>query len=209
MTDQILVCPLPIRWSEIYQTLFRAYETGRLIHRDITEPPRPLILNGWFFSNDVEKKLAWEETIQWAETNGFSQLIPAMASEEFYSVTVLRSQTGSPFQGSYHESWNYKPRTIPTPAEVENGFRLIMINWENLIGPDYSVISKPIGLTGKKKRRLLAIALQNTLPAWGYWNDLAPDQRRWHFTLLRKRVNEIIKPLEVDHIDFKLVSDLG
>ena len=38
-------------------------------------PPTPLILNGWAFSTDENKKNRWEETIKWAHINNLEDII--------------------------------------------------------------------------------------------------------------------------------------
>lgn len=48
------VCPNPQIWNEIYSKLTEFYKEN---HEKIkTPPPIPLILNGWVFSSDLDKK---------------------------------------------------------------------------------------------------------------------------------------------------------
>jgi len=59
---QTVVCPQPALWAELHSRLQKvAAENG------LPPPPQPLILNGWVFSNDVEKRNRWEETLAWAQ----------------------------------------------------------------------------------------------------------------------------------------------
>jgi len=50
-------------------------------------PPKPLILAGWAYSNDIEKKKRWEETVDWATKNECQGLLKNIADEDFYFVT--------------------------------------------------------------------------------------------------------------------------
>lgn len=68
-------CPLPDRWNEIYKNLCAAYEImmGKKLPAYVADiwnaggPPTPLILNGWVFSDDADKRERWRETLRWAE----------------------------------------------------------------------------------------------------------------------------------------------
>ncbi len=69
------ICPIPSTWNEIYKDLCSNYEliTGKKLPNTVLEirnaggPPTPLILNGWVFSNDSDKRERWQETLEWAE----------------------------------------------------------------------------------------------------------------------------------------------
>jgi hypothetical protein len=50
----------------------------------------PLILNGWAYSNDVEKMRRWEETVTWARDNGSPEIIE-IPDEDFYYTQGLRT----------------------------------------------------------------------------------------------------------------------
>jgi len=76
------VCPLPQIWNEIYQKLIVARDNAENV--SIPKPPVPLILNGWTFSSDKEKSVRWKETVEWAETYGFSNLISELKKSERY-----------------------------------------------------------------------------------------------------------------------------
>ena len=90
MNEDEYICPQGWRWSSIYDALHRAYKGSRsnVIGADsddeapaeITEPPHLLPPN----ASDVARKHRWEETIQWAEENGFSHLIPELPEDERY-----------------------------------------------------------------------------------------------------------------------------
>ena len=95
MDEEEYICPQGWRWSSIYDALHRAYKESRnkavAVSGDdasdeaaetveITEPPHLLPPN----ASDVARKQRWEETVQWAETNGFSHLIPDLPEDERY-----------------------------------------------------------------------------------------------------------------------------
>jgi hypothetical protein len=102
MDEEEYICPQGWRWSSIYDALHRAYKDSRSSAvavavadddddasaeeeeaaetLEITEPPHLLPPN----ASDVARKHRWEETVQWAEANGFSHLIPELPEDERY-----------------------------------------------------------------------------------------------------------------------------
>jgi len=87
------ICPLPIDWNRIYESLYKACAKDRNIDIESmtvtsifekTGVPTPLILNGWVFSSNIEKKLRWLETIKWAEENGYWNIIASEDFEKYY-----------------------------------------------------------------------------------------------------------------------------
>ena len=60
------ICPLPSQWAKIHAALL-----DHAAHHDCDpqEPPKPLILAGWNFSEDDDKSRRWAETVQWAKKN--------------------------------------------------------------------------------------------------------------------------------------------
>ena len=70
-------------WHDVYQRLTRYAETNECVP---TLPPKPLILAGWVYSNDIEKKDRWEETVRWAIDNGCVELVNIIPDSVFYSV---------------------------------------------------------------------------------------------------------------------------
>ena len=44
-------------------------------------PPVPLILAGWAYSNDVEKRSRWQETLAWADHHGLGTLLSDIGDE--------------------------------------------------------------------------------------------------------------------------------
>ena len=204
--NEIFICPKPEIWNEIYKKLLRVYKFRRGNNQNISEPPKPLLLSGWWYSNDLDKQTRWNETVEWAEANGLSHLTPKLSPENSYSVSQISTHAIGPMGGPVYLPWNYEPRNKPGKDEIADGLNLLIRFWEDVIGKQYSRISKPLGFSGKKQRRLKVGFLPNTKSPWGDWNILRNDSSRLAFTEFRKRVNEAIHPLEIDHIDFEVLD---
>src|SRR5262249_49645977 len=76
------ICPMPDAWAAVHQRLLKAWK--RAGDRAMPAPPRPLILGGWAFSSDTEKRERWAETVRWATQHGFSRLIPTIEERDAY-----------------------------------------------------------------------------------------------------------------------------
>ncbi len=187
------ICPKPQIWNEIYQLLFRAWESSGM---DVARPPVPLILNGWVYSSDWEKKLRWEDTIRWAEDNRLGRLIPILRDEDKYLVEEYSSYRGPILGEQIHNS---KPSHSPT--EIASALKNLQDNWVAIVGADLAQVTRPKRFKGRKKRRLIvSVTDSNFRPPWGSWYSLSEDRRA--FTRFRKAINDAIHPLEVDQIDF-------
>ena len=75
------ICPLPLYWIEVHRSLM---DYSRNHSCDPSMPPKPLVLAGWNFSSDLEKKIRWEETLDWAKENGCLFLTDVLKEEDFY-----------------------------------------------------------------------------------------------------------------------------
>ena len=73
------VCPEPKIWAKTRAALMREFERRNDIEQ---APPKALVLGGWVHSDDFEKKEAWEATVQWADENNCSHLIPVLGESE-------------------------------------------------------------------------------------------------------------------------------
>ena len=51
--------------------------------RELGGPPTPLILAGWHCSSN-EKRVRWQETIEWSKEHKCEHLIPELKEEEKY-----------------------------------------------------------------------------------------------------------------------------
>src|SRR5438045_9702151 len=92
----MFICPQPQIWHEIYQKLETAWKAQVRVGN---EPPRPLILGGWNFSNDLEKKRRWEETLKWAKENNLEYLISEISSDDSYFVENPNDKPINPMGG--------------------------------------------------------------------------------------------------------------
>lgn len=77
------ICPTPQIWNTVYNQLVE-YSQKHICKP--SEPPIPLILAGWAFSSDDEKKLRWENTVEWAEDNGCSEILDSIQDDDFYRI---------------------------------------------------------------------------------------------------------------------------
>lgn len=88
------VCPNPKIWNKVYFHLTEFYKNND--HID-SPPPKPLILNGWIFSSDLEKKIRWEETIKWTHKYNCTQLIPDIKESDKYKVDIMSIMVENPY----------------------------------------------------------------------------------------------------------------
>lgn len=189
------VCPNPPVWNRIYQRLKAHWES---LERRADEPPFPLILNGWVFSSDLDKQQRWDATVRWASEQGASNLIPELRDENWYSVEILSTTYDPGPSYSYHE-----PSPRPADDEAEAAFKRLSDQWPSVGSPEFTSATQPLEFSGDKLRRLLAWADEGIVPPWGTWTEIDPFHAD-AFTSFRARVNAIIAPLHVDHIDFTL-----
>jgi len=71
------ICPNPPEWAKLHSTATAAAEDGDTF-------PKPLILAGWAFSNDAEKRQRWLETVEWLEARGLAGLIESEVEGAWY-----------------------------------------------------------------------------------------------------------------------------
>lgn len=64
------ICPMPMKWDELFQMLQNGRQRG-----ESWEPPPPLILAAWHFSSKSDKQLRLREHIVWAEKHGMLKKI--------------------------------------------------------------------------------------------------------------------------------------
>ncbi len=192
------ICPVPNVWNLTYQELDR-YAAIKSVPR----PPTPLILAGWNFSSDAEKMNRWEETVHWAKAYGAENIVDGIKDEDFYQVAELTSP----------KEWGWSTEPIPaairpSDPELENLLTVLQENWGTLAA-GFAQQTAPIGFSGEKARALKVKLLSTeSLPPWGTWGL---EKGGLHslkfvdksiFTEFRKRINTIISPHKVDHINF-------
>lgn len=196
------ICPNPMQWNEVYQRLSRFAETHDCVP---SLPPKPLILAGWAFSNDVEKLERWKETILWAEHNGCSQLAGSIPESDFYFADEPTTYTVGPLGGPMYRAWDFDSKKRPSSEILKIAMDNLLRQWSQIAGNELLNHTQPVKFTGKKARRLLIKADEASHPPWGGWAHLSSvESERRTFTKFRKLVNKAISPHEVDHIDFIL-----
>jgi len=191
----IFVSPQPNTWYAIYQRLKSHWDTEINLG---DAPPMALVLSGWTMSSDFEKQDRWTMTLRWAEQNNCMHLIPDLKEDEKYYVSELSSYT--PF---YHEMKHHPKAYKPTKKEVQNALVELLNKWNEVLSEEFSSNTKPVSFSGDKRRSLLVTYQSGYLPPWGSWTNHLTNGKPSKFTKLRRKVNEFIKPLDVDHIIFK------
>jgi hypothetical protein len=192
------VCPKPSIWNDVYKRLRQVAAT----RPDLDEPPVPLILAGWAYSNDVEKMDRWQRTIQWAKAAGCEEIVASLNPEDFRCVKVLTAYEVGPLYGPMYRPWDFERKERPTDAEIEEALQKLNSQWLSIAG-SFAADTKPLCFSGDKARQLLVGVLGDARPPWGHWNKRSSvEEERRTFTTFRRAVNDAIKPMEVDHIVF-------
>jgi hypothetical protein len=187
------ISPKPNTWYAIYQNLKSHYEKEIKVGM---APPIALVLSGWTFSNDYDKEQRWKETLAWAKKNNCQHLIHELKEEEKYYV-----QEYSSFRP--YEYYTYDTKYKPIPEEVNHAMQTLLTNWDTIWDSAFAPNTQPLAFTGNKRRRLLVAYNSMYQPPWGSWHNHLASGRPSKFTELRLKINELIKPIVVDHIDFK------
>jgi hypothetical protein len=193
------VCPAPMRWNEVFEQLLRYAHTHACTP---AQPPRPLILAGWWATNDVEKMRRWEETVEWAAANGCAALTE-VADEDFYKVENPSSYQIGPLGGPCYRPWDYDSKQRPSAQELAKHLDHLSKGWPDIVGLALASITRPMTFSGKKARRLLVQADRTAHPPWGGWSWLSSEeQARRTFSRFRSVINNAVAPHEVDHVNF-------
>lgn len=192
------ICPKRMVWSKLFRQLERHSR-----REDCPPPPTPLILSGWAFSNDIEKKQRWEETVEWASAHGCAHLLEALSDSDFYEVTVPTAYTIGPGGGPLFLPWSSEPKQRPPSTETERLLSQLRTDWSRVVGEALATVTRPVRFTGLKRRRLLVWVLPDARAPWGTWSTLSSSEtERREFTRFREAVNQAIAPRKVDHIEF-------
>lgn len=166
-------------------------------------PPKPLILAGWAYSNDVERMQRWDETVDWAVKNGCANLVSEIPDSDFYFEEKPTSYAVGPLGGPMNRAWDFDLKSRPPSEKIAHLIAVLLSRWAEIVGNELASITRPLAFTGEKSRRLLVLANAVTTPPWGGWAHLSANElERRTFTLFRAAINKAIAPHEVDHIDF-------
>jgi len=196
----VRVCPNPKKWNEVYRRLHNYAQS-----HDCTppSPPKPLILAGWVYSNDVMKMEVWKETVSWAENNNCLPIVTNIPDQDYYFVETLSDYAVGPYGGPMYREWDFEEKTRPSLEKLEEAIKKLRSNWSKIVGNELGKVTKPVAFKGKKARRLLVFAEADAEPPWGGWTYRSKNKaKRKTFTNFRKAINDTIAPHEVDHIDF-------
>jgi hypothetical protein len=199
------ICPKPPRWKDVFDELSKYSQAHPCTPN---QPPAPLILAGWMYSNGTEKKQRWRETVDWAFANGCADIVEGVSDQEFYEVVEPSNEAVGPMGGPLYRPWDSEAKVRPSQEELAKHFEYLSEYWVEIAGPALSAVTRPEAFTGRKARRLLVQAESTATPPWGGWTVRLPDEaRRRTFTRFRSAVNKAITPHEVDHIEFVTAND--
>lgn len=194
------ICPNPMPWNEAFKRLEKHARTHRCTP---PSPPKPLILSGWAYSNDVEKMRRWNETVEWATNNGCLEVVHKIPDDEFYYVDEPSTYAIGPLGGPMYRPWDFETKERPPLEEIAQHLEALLSRWPEIVGPELARVTRPLAFTGNKARRLLVLADGTVAPPWGEWSRLSTQEsERRAFTHFRAAINKAIAPYEVDHIDF-------
>jgi len=157
---------------------------------------------GWNYSNDLEKKERWLQTVDWADNAGLSHLIPELTEENSYFVEEISTYTIGPMGGPMYLEWDHSAKSKPEKTEALRLLPSLHDQWDSLAGERLAAVTRPQYLSGRKLRRLVVEVKLGSSSPWGSWYSLPDDERRREFTRFRARINESVKPHHIDHIDF-------
>lgn len=167
------------------------------------------MLNGWSFSNDVEKKARWTSTMEWAARNGCGELV-RISGDEFYSVDNPSSYTIGPVGGPMYREWDYESKERPSDELIEYSLAFLCDHWTEVAGEELYRVTWPSHFSGAKLRCLIVRALLDAEAPWGGWAYRSDAElKRREFTKFRSAINRAISPHEVDHVQFTVVDDEG
>lgn len=194
------ICPNPMPWHETFERLTKYAQSHPCIP---PSPPKPLILAGWAFSNDIQKMQRWEETIAWAVRNGCTSIVSGIPDSDFYFVEKPTSYEVGPTGGPMYRPWDFEAKSRPPSNQLAQLVDTLLFRWPDIVGNELASVTRPLGFTGEKARRLLVLASATAAPPWGSWSHLSTQEsKRRTFTHFRAAINKAIAPHEVDHIDF-------
>ena len=194
------ICPNPWPWSQAFQRLTQYAESRPC---SPASPPRPLILAGWVYSNDMDKAERWAETVAWAKRNGCADLVADIPETDFYFVCSPTAYAVGPFGGPMYRRWDHERRDRPSRTQLADHLASLMSRWPDVVGQELSKITRPAAFSGRRARRLVVSADADTKPPWGEWSCLSSRAlERRTFTNFRAAINVAIAPHEVDHIEF-------
>jgi hypothetical protein len=199
------ICPKPMLWHEAFERVINYAQSHSCTP---PSPPKPLILGGWAYSNDIEKLQRWQETVAWSAKNECAELVSGIPDHDFYFVEEPTSYAVGPFGGPMYRPWDFETKARPPSEHIAAYMDTLRSRWSEIVGVELAGITRPLAFTGEKARRLLVLADGTVTPPWGGWLHLSEEESaRRTFTRFRTDVNNAIAPHEVDHIDFAIETN--
>lgn len=202
---------LPVPLPDVSVAIHKALELVRVQNPAWPKVPVPLILSGAAFSTAAAIRQRWRETIIWAEQHQCMDILLAHYVLPPEGVDVASNLAGVDSMGNGwwpdNSHWNSEPRPKRTDEDVRNALQALKLNWQSVVGEALSAALDPVAITGPKSRRLVVNVITEVVPPWGTWESANADPAS--FRDFRRRVNTLIAPLEVDHIDFVVPKRTG
>lgn len=95
-------------------------------------------------------------------------------------------------------------RPVLSADQYRDAFAKVRAGWPAAIGAELAAITEPYMFSGRKRRRLVVLVRGAGTPPWGTWQSLSGvEAERRTFTEFRRRVNGIVAPHGVDHVEFR------
>lgn len=189
----------PDDWNKFYLLLKAKQQLGQ------KKPPTPFILAASGESS-ASKHGRLTEQLHWAKESGCIDdaffYLKNLSAEQWSSCSAeLWRKESYPGQG-WHWGWTSDKKPKVSAKDLEKFINILCAHW-NEIGEKWLCdATLPFRFKGTKSRRLIVLVRNDVLPPWGTWSFLAAGEGRRAFTHFRAAINAIIRPHEVDHIDF-------
>lgn len=151
--------------------------------------------------------MRWDETIRWTDSNNCSHLLN-FDELSYYEKMQITSYDIGPMGGPMYQDWDFESKKRPLDQELDTYLSQLVSGWGDIAPDSIALVTKPMAFSGKKARNLIVEYSTDNNPPWGEWDELSPDRdERYQFTILRRKVNEVIDPHKVDHITFSKAND--
>ena len=194
------VCPNPMPWHKAFQQLTKYAQLHPCVP---PSPPKPLILAGWVYSNDIEKMQRWEETVAWANQNRCTNLVSGIPDSDFYYVEKPISEEIGPLGGPMYRPWDFEAKIRPSSDQLAQFIATLLSRWPEVVGNELASVTRPLAFTGEKARRLLVFANATATPPMGELDaSFNARNQTTNFHSFWAAINKAIAPHEIDHIDF-------
>jgi len=195
-------CLYPKNWGRIGDQFFNfANETG-------IEPPKNSLILGGACVSDMEKRLRWEEQVQWAQENGCRYIVESIPESDFTYASVISNEPS--YSMSYHGGHDGTEKPILPDQEKLELLGKLTSNWHQILDASISESLRPVSFSGRKSRRLIIEVLEDVPAPWGTWTEIYEAiSRKRKFTKFRENINRALSPHKVDHIDFKMAPNLN